>query len=206
MDRVTFHHLTKGDNLVFQGKKVFHRTIRYCREIFLLIHNKEWTQIQEQQSIVCINGKSVVMRFLIAGKLFELRQNKTIKVPCERCTDSDQPGRPPSLIRVFLKDQVTSMLTAKTHVRLGQGRESRDLFWLFCTCIQTEGVRKLFITYLILNEFSYGKMQIPCLHKQQFNIKVTYVMRCIFLHNLEQRLKVFARGCVEKYSAHSNSS
>ena len=54
-------------------------------------------------------------------------------------------------------------------------------FWLFCTCIWTERVRKLFGTSLILNEFSCGKMQMPCLRKQQMNIEVSYVMRFIFL-------------------------
>ena len=54
-------------------------------------------------------------------------------------------------------------------------------FWLFCTCIWTERVRKLFSTSLILNEFSCGKMQMPCLRKQQMNIEVSYVMRFIFL-------------------------
>ena len=32
------------------------------------------------------------------------------------------------------------------------------------------------------------------------------VMSCFFLHNLEQRHSVFARGCVEKYSMHGNNS
>ena len=91
-------------------------------------------------------------------------------------------------------------------MKLGQGGESCDFFLLFCTCIRTEGVRKLFSTSLILNEFSCGTMKVPCRRKQQMNIEVSYVMRCIFLHNLEQRLSVFARSCVEKYSVHSNSS
>ena len=47
-------------------------------------------------------------------------------------------------------------------------------------------------------------MQIPSLRKQQMNSEMSYDMRCIFLHNLEQRLSVFAEGCVEKYSVHSN--
>ena len=63
-----------------------------------------------------------------------------------------------------------------------QGGESRDLF---LTCIRTERVRKLFSTSLILNEFSCSTMKVPCLHKQQMNIEVSYVMRCIFPHNLE---------------------
>ena len=87
-----------------------------------------------------------------------------------------------------------------------EGGESRDLFWLLCTCIRTDRVRKLFIPSLILDEFSRGKLQIPCLCKQQTDIKVFYVTRCSFLHNIEQRLSVFARGCVEKYSAHGNTS
>ena len=64
---------------------------------------------------------------------------------------------------------------------LVQGKESRDLFWLFCTCIATELVRKLFSTSLI----PCSKMQIPCLRKQQTNTEVFYIMRCSFLHNLE---------------------
>ena len=87
-----------------------------------------------------------------------------------------------------------------------QGGESRDLFWLFCTCIRTEQVRKLFSTSLILSEFPCGTMKEPCLRMQQMNIEVSYVMRCIFLRDLELRLSVFARGCVAKYSVHSNSS
>ena len=70
----------------------------------------------------------------------------------------------------------------------------------------TEWVRKLLSTSLILKKFSCGKVQIPCLHQQQNKIKVSYVMRCIFLHNPKQRLPVFAQGCVEKYSVHNNSS
>ena len=56
--------------------------------------------------------------------------------------------------------------------RLKQGGESRDLFWLFCTCIRTEEVIKLFSTSLVLNRFSCGKVQILCFHKQQMNIEV----------------------------------
>ena len=77
-----------------------------------------------------------------------------------------------------------------------QGRESRDLFCLFCTCIRTERVRKFFLASLIHNEFSSGKE--PCLYKQQLKAVVFYFTCCSFLHNLEQNLSVFARGCVKK--------
>ena len=88
-----------------------------------------------------------------------------------------------------------------------QGRESRDLLCLFYTCIRTERVRIFFLfTSLIHNEFSSGKVQIPCLHKQQLKAVVCYFTCCSFLHNLEQRLSVFARGYVKKYSTHGNSS
>ena len=53
-----------------------------------------------------------------------------------------------------------------------QGGESRDLFRLFCTCIRTGPVRKLFIVSLILNEFSCGEVHMPCLCNQQTNIEV----------------------------------
>ena len=43
-------------------------------------------------------------------------------------------------------------------VSSNQGGESRDLFWLFCTCIRTERVIILFSTSLILNEFLSGTM------------------------------------------------
>ena len=79
-----------------------------------------------------------------------------------------------------------------------QGGESCDLLWLFCSCIRTERVRILYIAFLILNKFLSGKMQIPCLRKQQTNVRVFHVTLCNFLRNLEQRLSVFARGCVEK--------
>ena len=62
-----------------------------------------------------------------------------------------------------------------------EGGDSRDLFWLLCTCIWTDRVRKLFIPSLILDEFSRGKLQIPCFCKQQTNIKVFYVTRRSFL-------------------------
>ena len=42
--------------------------------------------------------------------------------------------------------------------------------------------------FLNTNEFSCGKLQIPCLCKQHMHIKVFDVTRCSFLHNLEQRL------------------
>ena len=51
-----------------------------------------------------------------------------------------------------------------------------------------------------------GKLQIPCLCKQQTTTEVFDVICCSFLHNLEQRLSVFAQGCMEKYSVYGNSS
>ena len=41
-----------------------------------------------------------------------------------------------------------------------------DLFWLICTCVRTERVRKLFFSSIILNEFLCGKVQIPRLRKR----------------------------------------
>ena len=87
-----------------------------------------------------------------------------------------------------------------------QGGESRDLFGLFCTCIRTGQVRKLFIISLILNAFSCGEMHIPYLCNQQRNIEVFYVCPLSFQHNLEQRQNVFARGCLENYSVHGHIS
>ena len=69
-------------------------------------------------------------------------------------------------------------------------------FGYFVPVFRQKG-KKIVHTSLILNKFSFDKMQIPCFPKQQTNIEVSCVMPCIFLHNLEQRLSVFARGCVE---------
>ena len=43
-------------------------------------------------------------------------------------------------------DSASGLLLCPSH--LSQGGESRDLFWLFCTCIRTEQIRKLFSTSL----------------------------------------------------------
>ena len=47
----------------------------------------------------------------------------------------------------------TALVKAKNHVT-----------YLDYTCTQTEGVRKLFIIFLILHEFSCGNVQIPCFY------------------------------------------
>ena len=72
---------------------------------------------------------------------------------------------------------------------------------IFYSYIRTEPIRIFVIISLILNEFSYGKAQIPHGFLYQPLSKSRCYGRCIFPRNLEQRLKVFARGCVEKYSA-----
>ena len=66
---------------------------------------------------------------------------------------------------------------------------------IFYTYIRKELVR-IFIISLILNEISYGKRQIP-----HHYLRVVSIHAVSFPHNLEQRLKVFARGCVENCSA-----
>ena len=82
-----------------------------------------------------------------------------------------------------------------------QGGESRD-----CTSIRTEGVRKLFIIFLILIEYSCSKVEIHCLCSQRWNI---YAILCYSMFDImlfEQRMKVFARACVEKYRVRENGS
>ena len=49
----------------------------------------------------------------------------------------------------------------------------------FCTCIRTEQVRELFIIFLILNEFSCIKVEVPCLYSQCWNI---YVILCYAMY------------------------
>ena len=76
---------------------------------------------------------------------------------------------------------------------------------IFYTYIRTERVRIFVIISLIislmLNEFSYGKAQIPHRFCSKPLSKRFFHARCSFPHILEQRHSVFARGCVENYSA-----
>ena len=72
---------------------------------------------------------------------------------------------------------------------------------IFYTYIRTEWVRTFVIIYLILNAFSYDKVQIPHSFCSKPLSKRCFHARCSFPHNLEQRQNVFARGCVENYSA-----
>ena len=54
---------------------------------------------------------------------------------------------------------------------------------------------------LILNEFSYGKVQIPhCFCSMPLSKRCLHAC-CIFPHNLKQRQKVFSGGCAENYNA-----
>ena len=79
----------------------------------------------------------------------------------------------------------TSTPTAPTAIRLWE---------TFTFYIRTEWVRYLFIASSIRKKFLCNKV----LRKQHMNNEVFYVTYCSFLHNLEQRLSVFARCCVEK--------
>ena len=79
-----------------------------------------------------------------------------------------------------------------------QGGESRDLLWLFCTCIRIERVRKLFITFLIRNELLSSKVQIPCFRKKLKAIKAFYVTSCSFLHIPKQRLYSMLCGKIKR--------
>ena len=91
--------------------------------------------------------------------------------------------------------QLHDLKTGQT--KLDHGGESRDIF----TYIRAERVRTLIIIYLILNEFSCGKVQILCLFSSKSFDKSRFHARCIFPHKLEQSLKVFAQACMEKYIA-----
>ena len=72
---------------------------------------------------------------------------------------------------------------------------------VFYTYIRAERIRKFVIISLILNAFSYGKGQIPHRFCSKPLPMRCFHARCSFPHNLEQRQNVFARGCVENYSA-----
>ena len=68
--------------------------------------------------------------------LREVYYDKTNKTACAPSEDSDQPGHPPSLIRVFrsalngkLRTQLFFMWTAKTLIRLGRCLADLSLFW-----------------------------------------------------------------------------
>ena len=70
-----------------------------------------------------------------------------------------------------------------------QDGESHDLFWLFCTCIRTEWVGKLFITSLIFNDV------VKCIYHDFVTskqiLKCFVFTCCSFLHNLKQKHSVF---------------
>ena len=72
---------------------------------------------------------------------------------------------------------------------------------IFCNYVQIERVGLFVIISLMLNEFSYGKMQILHHVSSKPLSKRCFYGGCIFPLILEQRLKVFAQGCVENYSA-----
>ena len=91
-----------------------------------------------------------------------------------------------------------SKLYVHWSIILLQGGDSRDLVWLFYTCIRTERVKKLFMSFLKLNEFFFAvKCQFIALEAASVLVYVLY-----FLQNLEQRISDFARGDAEKYSVH----
>ena len=72
---------------------------------------------------------------------------------------------------------------------------------IFYTYIRTELIRTFVIISLILNAFSYGKAQIPHRFCSKPLSMRCFHAHCSFRHNLQQRQNVFARGCVENYSA-----
>ena len=72
---------------------------------------------------------------------------------------------------------------------------------VFYTYIRTERIRNFVIISLIFNASSYGKAQIPHRFCSKLLSMRYFHACCSFPHNLEQRQNVFARGCVENYSA-----
>ena len=76
-------------------------------------------------------------------------------------------SHPPTVTHKTTKDNEHFMLI---HLPIGSNRNKAGNHVTFCTHIRTERVRKLFIIFLILNEFSCSKMEIPCLYSQNWNI------------------------------------
>ena len=72
---------------------------------------------------------------------------------------------------------------------------------IFYTYIWIKWIRIFIIISLMHNGFSYGKAQIPHRFCSMPLFKSCLHGCGIFPHNLEQRHKVFARDCVENYSA-----
>ena len=70
---------------------------------------------------------------------------------------------------VWLGKEETCWAVFESDAKL-QGGESCDFLQLFCTCIRTERVRKMFIIFLILSEFSCSKVEKPCIYSQRQNI------------------------------------
>ena len=91
-------------------------------------------------------------------------------------------------LRYIHSEQGETERTANFSYQVTQGTESHYLFWLFCTCVWTEWVRKLFITSIKLIKFSCGKVQIPCLCEQQMNIEVFLLHAVVFLLEVVQKI------------------
>ena len=72
---------------------------------------------------------------------------------------------------------------------------------IFYAYIRTGRIRAFVIISLILNAFSYRKAQIPHRFCSKPLSMRCFHAHCSFPHTLEQRQNVFARGCVENYSA-----
>ena len=63
-----------------------------------------------------------------------------------------------SLLNFAQKDHIFSCSRLYKNISSNNKVENRDILQLFFTCIRTERVRKMFIIFSILNEFSCGNI------------------------------------------------
>ena len=126
------------------------------------------------------------MLYLLWIQILNLYSNKIIlaapgqnqQSDCASCEDSDQPGHPPSLIRVFARRSLSSffMRTADTLIRLGgcpgSSESSLGLQVNFCQFL----LQKLHLSYDIASERGIK----PCIKNGK--PLVDYI--CKLLHNV----------------------
>ena len=124
---VQFQALIHGLNRHYYSIAINYRKNELEQKMLLNLHKKSWVDgfTLEDYSKHCTTNENTVKEMLELAKNYHKVYNKTNKMPCAPSEDSDQPGHPPSLIRVFavcmMKAWALSypLSTAKTLIRLG---------------------------------------------------------------------------------------
>ena len=83
-------------NLVLIGQAVLEK------KIFEMVDDGPWLVSLAEQAGLSLNWSQTPMTcFVVTWLIYEPQHDKTNKMTCAPSEDSDQPGHPPSLIRVF---------------------------------------------------------------------------------------------------------